>query len=108
MNVFLINGPVHYLNLISQQVLYKDLKDHPMNGELVNLRSSLVSACCKTRVEILGSFHEEFESLVEKITVEETEYANKLLEACNCQELVFSCMNPRNNVKKEIHYEKQS
>jgi len=107
MNVFLINGPAHYISLISQQVLYKDLKSDSINSELVSLQSSLASACCQTRAEILASLHEEFEALVEKITTEETGYADKLLESCSCQELIFSCVDTRNKVKKEVHYEKQ-
>ena len=107
MNVFLINGPAHYINLISQQVLYKDLMSDSINSELVSLQSSLASACCKTRVEILASLHEEFQALVEKITTEEIGYADKLLELCNCRELVFSCIDSRNGIKKEVHYEKQ-
>ena len=108
MKVFLIDGPVHYINLISQQVLYKDLKEHRLNKELVSLQSSLISACCKTRYEILASLHEEFQSLVEKLTTKETEYTNKLLESCNCEELVFSCTDVKKNVVIEIRYEKQT
>ena len=48
-----------------------------------------------------------FEDLVVKITTEETEVADKIARACNCKELVFTCLDIRNNVKKEIRYERQ-
>ena len=107
MNVFLIEGASHYVNIISQQVTHRELIEYPPNKELAEKQTALASACCKTRLEILRDLNDSFEELVDKITTEDTEIANKIAEACNCKEILFTCTDERNNVKKEIRYEKQ-
>jgi len=61
MNVFLIENPTHYINLVSQQVMYRDLRDHPVNKELIGQQAALATACCKTRREIIQNMEKIFE-----------------------------------------------
>ena len=107
MKVFLIQGVDHYINLINQQVTYEDLKDHPLNKALMEQKASMAGACCSARREIMISLNEDFERLAIKITTEDTEIADKLVEVCNCEELVFACYDDRKNVKQEISYERK-
>ena len=107
MKVFLIQGVDHYINLINQQVTYKDLKDHPLNEALIKQKASIAGACCSSRREIMSNLNNDFESLAIKITTEDTEIADKLIEVCNCEELVFACYDDRKNVKQEISYERK-
>ena len=108
MNVFLIQGAEHYLNLVTQQVAFPDLKEYEGHKEMSAKREALAGACCSTRAELTQDLNESYEALATKITEEDTGVAEKLATALNCKKLVFACYDLRKNIQKEITYERKS
>ena len=107
MNVFLIQGADHYLNLVTQQVIFPELKDYEGHEEMFAKREALAGACCSTRSELTQDLNESYETLVTRITEEDTQVAEKLAEALSCKKLVFACYDIRKNIQKEIVYERK-
>jgi len=106
MNIFLVEGVEHYISLINQQVKFPELREDESFKDLLEQKKSLASACCKTRREILENMSDNFVKTVEKLA-EDKETMRKLSEAFNCTELIFSCRDSRNNLLKEVRYERQ-
>ena len=108
MNIFLVQGADHYLNLVTQQVAFPELKEYEGYKEMLTKREALAGACCATRAELTQDLNQSYETLVTKITQEDTGIAEKLATALHCKKLIFACYDLRNNIQKEIEYERKS
>ena len=108
MKVFLIQGVEHYMNLVESQVAHPELKEQEEYKDMLELKRGLAGACCSTRRQILDNMNDVFEILAKKVVEGESEMGEKLTESFNCEQLVFSCMDSRKNVKQELTYERQT